>query len=280
VVARPQLIRLAVFGQPVKHSLSPAIHHQFARQFGLEIDYRAIESGPDEFAGKLAELVQAGGRGCNVTVPLKRQAWQIARRSSPCADQAQAANTLVFDGPDDCFADNTDGRGLVRDLATCWSAPLDRQRILVIGAGGAAAGILGDLLRSGPSALVLANRNLERARTMASRFTCIGRVSSCSLEQLPEHGPFDLAINATSMGHTGLCPDLPASLFIATGMCYDLNYGQAAEPLRAQCESRGIRYRDGLGMLVEQAALSFALWTGKMPDSAPVLRQLREKPRQ
>jgi len=278
VAARPRLIRLAVFGRPVAHSLSPLIHRQFARQFRLQVDYRAVEAGPDEFPQKLAELIREGGRGCNVTVPLKHQAWQIASRSSPEANQAQAANTLVFGDPDDCFADNTDGRGLVRDLSGCWSRPASGFRILIIGAGGAAAGIMADLLRQGPIELVLGNRNPERARTLAERFAAIGNVRSCALDGLSAHGPFDLVVNATSLGHSGLSPDLPATLFSPGGLCYDLNYGQAAAPLSKQCESRGIRYQDGLGMLVEQAALSFALWTGKLPDSAPVVRRLRGNP--
>ena len=280
MAARPRLIRLAVFGKPVTHSLSPVIHGLFAHQCGLEIDYRAIEAGPDEFAGKLQELIQSGGRGCNVTVPLKRQAWQIAQRASASAQQAQSANTLVFERPDDCFADNTDGRGLVRDLSRCLAAPLTNSRILIIGAGGAAAGILGDLLQQMPVEVVLANRSPERAQALARRVAAGGRLSSRALDQLQASGAFDLVINATSMGHAGQAPALPDGLFRAGGLCYDLNYGPAAEPLRGQCENRGIRYQDGLGMLVEQAAISFTLWTGAQPDTKAVLQRLhRQKSR-
>jgi len=279
VAARPRLIRLAVFGRPVRQSLSPSIHRQFAQQLSLEIDYQALEAGPEEFPHRLEEFVRAGGRGCNVTVPLKRQAWKIAQRCSPHANQAQAANTLVFDGPEDCYADNTDGRGLVRDLSGCWSPPPEGFRILVVGAGGAAAGILADLLHMGPTELVLGNRSLERAITLAERFSTMGNVRSCALEAVNDQGPFDLVINATSLGHDGLSPDLQAALFSPDGLCYDLNYGRASEPLGKRCASLGIRYQDGLGMLVEQAALSFALWTGRVPDCVPVMQRLRQNPR-
>jgi len=275
VAQRSNLIRLAVFGRPVAHSLSPAIHNQFAQQCGLEIDYRAIEAGPDEFEGKLRELVLAGGRGCNITVPLKRLAWQMSQRCSPSASQAQAANTLLFEKPDDWYADNTDGRGLVRDLSRCRQRELRHCRLLILGAGGAAAGIIGELLHEQPAELVIANRTPERASALAQRFSSMGSVASCALDQIGAQGSFDLVINATSLGHSGQSPALPDTLFRRGGLCYDLNYGPAAEPLRIRCSKRGISYQDGLGMLVEQAAISFELWTGKLPDSAIVLQQLR-----
>lgn len=269
------LIRLAVFGMPVAHSLSPTIHRQFAQQCGLEIDYQAIETTPRDFVSKLGELILAGGRGCNITVPLKHPAWQFAQRASASAARAQAANTLVFAGPRDCFADNTDGYGLIRDLSRCRFVPLSGKRIMIIGAGGAAAGILGDLLQLSPAEIVLANRSLERAQALTLRFASMGRLSSCTLDQLDAQGPFDLVINATSLAHRGLYPPLPAALFTSRSLCYDLNYGAAAKPLREHCESRGIRYQDGLGMLVAQAAASFTLWTGKHPDIESVLLDLR-----
>jgi shikimate dehydrogenase len=275
MAARPGLIRLAVFGMPVAQSLSPAIHRQFAQQCGLEIDYQAIETTPAEFVSKLRELMLAGGRGCNITVPLKHRAWQFAQRASASATRAQAANTLVFEGPQDCFADNTDGYGLIRDLARCLSVPLSNKRIMIIGAGGAAAGILGDLLQLSPAEIVLGNRSLERARALTLRFASMGRLSSCTLDQLDAQGSFDLVINATSLGHLGCYPTLSAALFTPRGLCYDLNYGPAAKPLREHCESRGIGYQEGLGMLVEQAAASFSLWTGCQPDSSAVLQRLR-----
>jgi shikimate dehydrogenase len=276
VAERPGLIRLAVFGMPVASSLSPAIHHQFAQQCGLDVDYRAIESSPENFEKQVRDFADSGARGCNITVPLKHAAWKLALSCSASAERAQAANTLVFEGPGDFFADNTDGRGLVADLVQRLAKALANSRILIMGAGGAAAGILGDLMEQAPAEIVLVNRSPERANALALRFASLGVLSSCSMDQLERLGSFDLIINATSLGHAGFVPVMPASLFTSSSLCYDLNYGQVAEPLRKYCENRGIEYRDGLGMLVEQAAIAFRLWTGGLPDSNAVLQNLRK----
>lgn len=276
---RKDLIRLAVFGMPVKHSLSPAIHTQFGRQYGIEIDYQAIETAAGNLRRNAAAFALAGGTGCNVTLPLKHEAWELAQERSPAAERAHAANTLVFRGPHDWLADNTDGRGLLRDLARCLSSfearPLAGSHILILGAGGAVAGILGDLLDEAPAAIMIANRNAARAEELALRFAQSGTVSACAADALEEQGDFDLVINATPLGHSGKAPHLPASLFSSGGFCYDLNYGAAAKPLREHCAARGIDYQDGLGMLVEQAAIGFALWTGRQPETQAVLQQLR-----
>jgi len=275
MVTQPGVIRLAVFGSPVAHSHSPFIHQAFARQLGLSVDYQAIEARQHEFAARLDQLAAAGGRGCNVTLPLKHAAWEMARRSSPAAERARAANTLVFEQPGDWFADNTDGRGLVRDLARHLGQSLFGQRILILGAGGAAAGILGDLLEQQPAAICIGNRTPERAERLARSHAARGQISTCALDRLDTLGPFELVINATSAGHGGRHPLLPEQILTATGWCYDLNYGAAAKPLRQYCAAAGLRYQDGLGMLVEQAALSFTLWTGTEPDGEPVLQALR-----
>jgi shikimate dehydrogenase len=279
MVEGKDLIRLAVFGMPVKHSRSPAIHRQFARQCGIGIDYAAIETAPGDLGRNAAALADAGGAGCNVTLPLKHEAWELAQERSPAAERAQAANTLVFRSRHEWLADNTDGRGLVRDLTRCLA---DRQtqavagsRILIAGAGGAVAGILGDLLDQQPAEIVISNRNPGRAADLALRFRQAGTVSACAADALLEQGDFDLVINATPLGHTGGVPDLPTSLFSSGGLCYDLNYGEAANPLRRHCAARGIDYQDGLGMLVEQAAIAFTLWTGRTPETEPVLQRLR-----
>jgi len=265
------VIRLAVFGSPIIHSRSPEIHRSFARQYGLEIDYRAIEANAETFPGQLEELAAQGGRGCNVTVPLKHEAWRLAQKSSDSASRARAANTLLFKTEKDWFADNTDGRGLVRDLVSNLDHPILGSRVCIIGAGGAVAGILGDLLAQGPTSIAIANRTLERARQLQEQFSGLDAIS---LTDLRVQGPFDLVINATSLGHSGKHPGLPSSMFHPDSLCYDLNYGAFAEPLRNFCHEAKIRYRDGLGMLVEQAALSFELWTRKMPDTKSVLKQL------
>jgi len=269
------VIKLAVFGSPVSQSRSPAIHSMFARQCGIEVDYRAIEAGAESFAGQVRQLAADGGRGCNITAPFKRQAWELAQRASPAAARARAANTLRFDADDDWFADNTDGRGLLRDLSVrCGCAP-NHSRVVIIGAGGATAGILGDLLDLNPESVTLANRTVQRATQLAEAFG--SPVHAVSMTELTRSTPCDLLINATSLGHTGEAPELPRSLFHRETLCYDLNYGRAAEPLRQWCSKNGIRYGDGLGMLVEQAALSFELWTGETPDTEPVLRALRKE---
>jgi shikimate dehydrogenase len=267
------VIRLAVFGSPISHSRSPEIHRSFARQCGLEVDYQAIEANAETFPLLLEEFAAGGGRGCNVTVPLKHEAWKLAQKSSDSSSQARAANTLLFKTEKDWFADNTDGRGLIRDLVANLDHQLPGSRICIIGAGGAVAGILGDLLAQAPASVVIANRTLERAEQLQERFAGLEAIPLAGLQL---QNPFDLVLNATSLGHGGNRPGLPLSLFQAGSLCYDLNYGTVAEPLRNFCHEAKIPYQDGLGMLVEQAALSFELWTGKMPDTGPVLKQLQD----
>ncbi len=267
------MIRLAVFGSPISHSRSPEIHRSFARQCGLEVDYRAIEANAETFRLLLEEFAAGGGRGCNVTVPLKHEAWKLAQKSSDSSSQARAANTLLFKTEKDWFADNTDGRGLIRDLVANLDHQLSGLRICIIGAGGAVAGILGDLLAQAPASVVIANRTLERAEQLQERFAGLEAIPLAGLQQ---QNPFDLVLNATSLGHGGNHPGVPLSMFHPGSLCYDLNYGTVAEPLRNFCREAKIPYQDGLGMLVEQAALSFELWTRKMPDTGPVLKKLQD----
>ena len=269
----PALIKLAVFGQPVAQSLSPRIHRLFAEQFDLDIEYTAIEATHESFGPLVGELARGGGRGCNVTVPFKNAAWQLATVASEDANRAEAANTLVFTASD-WFADNTDGGGLVDDLALNHGIELAGKRVCLLGAGGASGGVLASLLRQKPMDITVANRTLARAESLAERHADLGQVTASGLDALAEAGPFDLVINATSLGHGGEAPDLPQRLFRDGGFCYDMNYGTASRPLRSQCEVLGVNYTDGLGMLVSQAARSFQIWTGRKPDTPPVLRAL------
>jgi len=273
------LIRLAVFGRPVARSLSPRIHARFARQCGLHVDYRAIETTADRFAEEVDALARGGARGCNVTVPFKQLAWRLADRSSERARLAEAANTLVFE-PSGWFADNTDGEGLRRDLEAGAGVDLRGARICLLGAGGAAAGVVAALLQRQPELLLIANRTGFRAAALAARHATLGAVEGGGLEAIGAHAPFDLLVNATSSGHGGGAPEIRGEWLQPRGLCYDLNYGAAAGPLREACARAGLRYSDGLGMLVGQAALSFELWTGERPNPAPVVEELRAAARE
>lgn len=246
----------------------------FADQFGLEIDYQLIDTDSSAFPSELEGFRQAGGNGCNVTLPLKRDAWQLAAESSTRVIQAQAANTLVYRSTG-WFADNTDGVGLIVDLTNNHDIELAGRRILVLGAGGATSGILGGLLAGNPSKVVLVNRNLERAQVLASRFHSLGKIKVAGWAELALQNNFDLLINATSLGHRGEAPPLLPSMFAEGAVCYDLNYNKASQPLRELCAAMGKRYIDGLGMLVEQAAKSFEIWTGKRPGTKTVIEALR-----
>ena len=270
----PQLTRLALFGQPVKASLSPAIHRMFADQLELDIRYDLIETGAAGFASALESFRLAGGAGCNITLPLKGDAYRLASDCSDAVSLARAANTLVRQ-PGGWFAHNTDGPGLIADLAGNNGVAVAGRGVLVLGAGGAVAGILGSLLAAGPARLVLVNRNLERARVLADHFGLPDERSVTTWAELPRHPAFDVVINATSLGHKGEIPPLTAASFGQGSVCYDLNYHHASEPLKAWCETHGQTYLDGLGMLVEQAAESFSIWTGQRPDSTAVIQQLR-----
>ena len=260
-----------MFGQPIKSSLSPVIQRTFAQQFGLEIEFKRIETGADGFGEALESFRLKGGLGCNITLPLKRCAWQLAVDASPDASRAQAANTLVAQPSSGWFAHNTDGAGLVVDLTGNQGLNLAGLRILVLGAGGAATGIMASLLAENPWQVVLVNRDLARALAVAKRFESLGTIGVTSWADLSEQGGFDLVINATSMGQHGEAPPLEPTLFAPGAVCYDLNYNKAGQPLKKLCEEMGQGYIDGLGMLVEQAAKSFYIWTGKQPDTCGVI---------
>jgi shikimate dehydrogenase len=268
-----ELIRLALFGSPVSQSLSPRIHGLFARQAELTIEYQAVETRPGELRDKLAEFAAHGGLGCNITLPLKGEAMALAEHRSETVQRAGAANTLTRSETGEWLAESTDGAGLIGDLTARGMSTAGRD-IALLGAGGAAAGILGALLRSGPSKLVIFNRTPGKAEALATTHTDLGPVSARPLHELADAGPFELLINSTSHGHLGEAPALNAGLFAGGAACYDLNYGPASLPLRERCAALGVRYADGLGMLVGQAAESFQIWTGFTPDREAVLALL------
>jgi shikimate dehydrogenase len=268
-------VRYAVFGQPIAHSLSPRIHAAFGAQLGLAIDYRAIESGREDFAHTLTAFARDGGRGANVTLPLKEEAHVQCAALSERARRAGSVNTLIRAG-DHWRGDSTDGAGLLRDLRERQAFDPQGRRILLLGAGGAARAAAFAFVDAGSRELVIANRSLARAQSLADAIGDATRVRACALNDIAATTDFDLVVNATAAGHAGGAFDLPHTLVAATTLCYDLSYAKAARAFLDWARAAGaMRFSDGLGMLVEQAAESFALWHGRRPDTASVYADLR-----
>lgn len=258
-------VRCAVIGQPIAHSKSPGIHQQFAAQVGLALVYERIEAGPDAFAETVRAFFAAGGRGLNVTLPHKAAALALADTASERASRAGAANTLGCTAEGRIWADNTDGVGLVRDLARL-GLPVRQRRVLVLGAGGAAAGILPALLAEAPAALAIGNRSPDRALALIARYPA-GAIQLAS-----EHDTaYDLVISSVSDGAADLLARLPLQ---AGGSGYDLNYGDRAEPTLTAMRERGLSMvHGGRGMLIEQAAESFRRWHGLAVATGPLHQQ-------
>ncbi|BAN68066.1 shikimate dehydrogenase [endosymbiont of unidentified scaly snail isolate Monju] len=265
--------RYAVIGNPIEHSRSPEIHALFARQTGQDMEYGRILGSLDDFADDVRRFIAEGGRGLNVTVPFKEQAFALADERSERAQRAGAVNTLVFEG-NRIRGDNTDGAGLVRDLGCNHRFAFAGSRILLLGAGGASRGVLFPLLEEGPAALVIANRTAHKALELAA-LADDPRVTGCGLDALAGQR-FDLIVNGTAAGLAGGVPAIPDDCLAEDGWTYDMMYGR--EPtafVRWGREHGAARALDGLGMLVEQAAESFLLWRGVMPDTGPVIDALR-----
>jgi shikimate dehydrogenase len=265
----------AVMGNPVAHSKSPRIHSLFAAQTGQEMEYHAILVERGGLADAVARFLTAGGRGLNITVPFKEDAWALAAQRSARAERAGAVNTLVLHESGKHFGDNTDGAGLVRDLRDNHGARLRRARLLLVGAGGAARGVIEPLLQERPELLVIANRTAAKAVDLARAFCDVGHVEGCGLPDL-EGQPFDIIINATAASLAGEVPLLPATIVTPQSWCYDMMYGDRPTAFMNWSLARGASCAlDGLGMLVEQAAESFYLWRKVRPDTAPVIAALR-----
>jgi shikimate dehydrogenase len=262
-------LKFAVFGQPIAHSLSPRIHALFAAQFGIALEYRAIEASLDDFASKLEAFGAEGGRGANVTLPLKQEAARLCTQSSDRARRADSVNTLIRDGHG-WRGDSTDGVGFLRDLRDRHRFEPHGKRTLLLGAGGAARAVAFALVEAG-AALAIANRTRERAELLAEAT----RSQVVEWNALADVAPFDLVVHATAAGHGGAPMTLPTSLLGASALACDLSYGAAAAPFLAWAEGAGARAIDGLGMLVEQAAESFAIWHGRTPATDPVYAALR-----
>lgn len=268
--------RYAVIGHPISHSKSPLIHSRFAAQTRQDMIYEALLAPLDDFAGSVRTFIAAGGRGANVTVPFKEQAWQLATRLTPRAQAAGAVNTLSFENGE-ILGDNTDGTGLTRDIRDHLATHIAGQRVLLLGAGGAARGCLLPLLDERPARLTLANRTPARAAALVDEFarhTPAGIVfEHRAIDAL--NGPYDLIINATAAGLSDQALALPDSLFTPQTLAYDMLYGRDTAFLQ-QARRCGARTADGLGMLIEQAAEAFYIWRGLRPDTASLRTELRQ----
>ncbi len=265
----------AVMGNPIGHSKSPQIHAQFAAQTKQRLEYTAILVDRGGFAQAVGNFGANGGKGLNVTVPFKEEAWALADERSARAERAGAVNTLMLRDGGRVYGDNTDGVGLVRDLTLNHGAVLAGKRILVLGAGGAVRGVLAPLLAEAPCALFIANRTAEKAHALADLFADLGAVSGGGYERLGGQ-PYDVVINGTAASLAGELPPLPDGLLAEGAFCYDMMYGAAPTPFMQWATAQGAAQAvDGLGMLVEQAAESFTLWRGVRPETAPVIAKLR-----
>jgi shikimate dehydrogenase len=264
--------RYAVVGNPIAHSKSPLIHAAFAAQTGQSLTYERLLAPLDGFAATVQQFMAQGGRGVNVTVPFKLEAHALADTLSERARAAGAVNTLKFEA---CalYGDNTDGAGLVTDIVRNAGIALGGKRILLLGAGGAARGALLPLLQAGPAQLVIANRTADKAHALAARFSAAGAVQACAYAALD--GVFDIVINATSASLGGDLPPLAPSLFGAGTLAYDMMYASEPTVFMRFAAEQGAATRDGLGMLIEQAAEAFAVWRGVRPDTAPLFAELR-----
>jgi shikimate dehydrogenase len=273
--------RYAVIGNPIAHSKSPQIHAAFARQTGQQMEYSRLLAPVDGFRAAVGEFRTGGGRGLNVTLPFKLEAFDLADEVSQRAKDARAANFLAFE-PGRIRADNTDGAGLVADLTANLGISLEARRVLLLGAGGAAQGVLGPLLSRQPAILAIANRSVDRALRLAESVrhqpsAACTVVSGLGYGDLAGHH-FDLVINATSSSLQGEVPPLPAGIFAPGSLAYDMMYGKGPTPFLVFARAQGAsRVADGLGMLVEQAAESFFLWRGVRPLTAPVIDLMRSQ---
>ena len=265
--------RYAVIGNPIGHSKSPLIHGMFARATGQDMQYTAIEGPLDGFEQTVLDFRAAGGRGMNVTAPFKLQAFVLATDKLERARVAGATNTLKFDG-DRIFAENFDGEGLVADIERNHGFAIRGRRVLMLGAGGAARGALLPFLECKPSEIVIANRTVEKARALTDRFGTHGALRACGYGELAGQ-QFDLVVNATSASLKGELPPVPAGVFGADALAYELVYGKGLTPFLRLAKNAGVaRLADGIGMLIEQAAEAFHWWRGVRPDTRAVIDKL------
>lgn len=264
----------AVIGNPIKHSKSPQIHAEFARQTAQDLDYTAIEIATDALQACLETLRQQGFKGINVTVPFKEQVWQIVDHRTTRAELAGAVNTVIFRKDGSLSGDTTDGVGLCRDLTENHQLILKNKRILLLGAGGAARGVIEPLLALQPSEIFIANRTASKAEQLAEIFSHLGEVTGGGFAQVS--GQYDVVINATAASLQGEVPPLPDQVLAADACCYDMMYGKEDTAfIKWAKQHQAEKTLDGLGMLVEQAAEAFYIWRGVRPQTQAVIRLLR-----
>ena len=265
----------AVFGNPIAHSKSPDIHRQFAKSTGQDINYEKQLVELDGFEQAVKLFVAEGGKGLNITVPFKLEAYQLADKLSKRARQAGAVNTLIIDDAGDISGDNTDGIGMVTDMIENHGWQLAGKTVLILGAGGAVRGVLGPLLDTGPAKITIANRTIEKAKSLAQGFSQQGEIQAVGFAEIPKQA-FDVIINGTSASLAGELPPIPVEAVGPQTACYDMMYSSALTPFLQWAKDNGSdKLADGLGMLVEQAAESFWLWRGVKPETRAVIESMR-----
>lgn len=270
----PSVDNYCVVGNPVAHSKSPQIHAAFAEQTQQNIFYQAIQVDDGKFKAALKEFQAQGGKGLNITVPFKGEAWEISENRSNRAERALAVNTISFDDAGNIIGDNTDGVGLILDLTINHDISIKDKDILILGAGGAVRGILDPLFDEQPNKVVIANRTVSRAEELTDIFSDRGDISACGFDELAGSS-YDIIINGTSASLQGEVLPLPENLLNDNACCYDMMYSMSDTPFVSWAKAHGTtKAFDGLGMLVEQAAESFFIWRGVRPDTVPVIKML------
>jgi len=267
--------RYAVFGNPIKHSKSPQIHALFAEQTQQELTYTAELAETGQFDSAVKHFIDNNGKGLNITVPFKEEAWRLADRHSERARRAGAVNTLKLEKDGSLYGDTTDGIGLVNDLVQNHHVQIQDKNILIIGAGGAVRGVLEAILQQQPASLLIANRTAEKAVRLADDFSDLGNVSGCGLNEIRDRR-FDIVINGTSSSLQGELPPIPTTVFAERACSYDMMYADKATVFMQWSKQNGAtQVYDGLGMLVEQAAEAFYIWRNIRPETTTVIKQIR-----
>lgn len=268
--------RYTVIGQPIAHSLSPVVHQLFGEHTQRRVHYTRTESTPDSFESTVREWLASGAKGCNITSPFKEQAAQLCDRLSPQAQRAASVNTIKFLGDGTFHGHTTDGKGLVIDIEKNLRQPMQNKRVLILGAGGAARGVMQAILECDPACLHIANRTAEKAEQLAALFEDLGPTSGGGYEALHGMDAFDVVINATTLSMQGKLPDLPEQLLAKEALGYDMTYANRETLFMAWARTHGATTANGLGMLVEQAAEAFFIWEDVRPKTRMVYPRLHE----